>query len=148
MRKENLVNWRIVELIDRNDNGIADELEPPNIDVTASAAELRHRLDLNTSTDPHLSAGDVDACWEMAESVGDETAGASGATPDQSVVEEIGDALGITYRDDEELDLVEKERRRDLHRWELDPASADDFGDRMREQASPRHPKDKSRMLH
>ncbi|MFA6955679.1 MAG: DUF6335 family protein [Thermoanaerobaculia bacterium] len=132
MRKEDLVNWRIVELIDQNDNGIADELEPPNVDVAASAAELRHRLDRNTSTDPHLAAGDIDACWEMAESSGDETAGTSSTTPDQNVVEEIGDALGITYRDDEELNLVAKERLRDEHRWELDPASADDFLDRMK----------------
>ncbi|MBI2212231.1 MAG: hypothetical protein HYU52_01175 [Acidobacteria bacterium] len=146
MRKENLVNWRIVELIDRNDNGISDELEPPVVDVEASAIELRHRLDRNTSTDPHLAAGDVDACWEMAESVGDETAGASSATPDQSVVDEIGDALGITYRDDEELNVGAKERMRDEHRWELDPASADDFLDRMKDNAP--HRKPKPRLMH
>jgi hypothetical protein len=138
MRKENLVNWRIVELIDQNDNGISDELEPPAVDVAASAAELRHRLDRNTSTDPHLAAGDIDACWEMAESSGDELAGTSSATPDQNVVEEIGDALGITYRDDEELHLGDKERLRDEHRWELDPASSDDFLDRMKELTPPR----------
>jgi hypothetical protein len=148
MRKENLLNWRIVEFVDRNDNGISDDLEPPEIDISASATELRHRLDRNTSTDPHLTAGDVDACWEMAESVGDETAGGSSSTPDQNVVDEIGGALGITYRDDEELNLVEKERARDRNRWELDPASADDFGDRMRELTPPRHPRGKSRLLH
>lgn len=146
MRKENLVNWRIVELIDRNDNGISDDLEPPQVDVTASATELRHRLDRNTSTDPHLTAGDIDACWEMAESTGDETPGGSSSTPDQNGVEEIGNALGVTYRDDEELRLVEKERERDEHRWELDPASADDFLDRMKDLKPPRKPK--SRMLH
>lgn len=138
MRKENLINWRIVEFIDQNDNGIADELEPPIVDVAASAVELRHRLDRNTSTDPHLTAGDVDACWEMAESSGDETAGTSDATPDQNVVEEIGDALGITYRDDEELKFGRKEQSRDDHRWELDPASSDDFLERMKDLTSPR----------
>jgi hypothetical protein len=146
MKKENLVNWRVVELVDRNENGISDDLEPPVVDVTASAAELRHRLDRNTSTDPHLAAGDVDACWEMAESVGDETAGGSCSTPDQNGVDDIGDALGITYRDDEELKLGDKERERDHHRWELDPASADDFLDRMKSQSPPR-PTPKSRML-
>ncbi len=145
MRKENLVNWRIVEFIDQNANGISDELEPPQMDVTASAKELRHRLDRNTSTDPHLTAGDIDACWEMAESSGDETPGASGSTPDQNGVEEIGLALGVTYRDDEELRLVDKERARDEHRWELDPASADDFNERMKSLKPPRRPR--SRML-
>ncbi len=137
----------MVEFVDNIDNGISDELEPPSIDVTASAIELRHRLDRNTSTDPHLSAGDIDACWDMAESAGDETAGSSGATPDQSIVEEIGEALGITYRDDEELRLGDKERERDTHRWELDPASADDFVERMKGLTPPRR-KTKSRMLH
>ena len=146
MKKESLINWRFVELVDSNENGIPDEMEPPQVDVAASATELRHRLDQNTSTDPHLSAGDVDACWEMAESVGDETSGGSSSTPDQNIVDEIGQALGINYRDGEELRLVEKERARDEHRWELDPASADDFNERMKVLKPPRKPK--SRMLH
>lgn len=51
-------------------------------------------------------------------------------TPGQSMVDEIGSALGITYRPDEELRLGEKEQQRDLHRWELDPASAEDYAER------------------
>jgi hypothetical protein len=41
-------------------------------------------------------------------------------------VDEIGQAAGITYRDDEPLDSDKKLLDRDRHRWELDPASADD----------------------
>jgi hypothetical protein len=140
MRKENLVDWRIVEIIDSNDNGIPDEIEPPEIDVTASARELRHRLDRNTSTDPQLTAGDIDASWEEAESSGDETPGGGGSTPDQNGVEEIGTALGVTYRDGEELHVGEKEQARDEHRWELDPASADDFIERMKDLATKKEP--------
>ena len=51
-----------------------------------------------------------------------------------SIVEEMGEALGVTYADDEELKAGEKERSRDKHRWELDPASSDDYQDRTREQ--------------
>ncbi len=134
MRKESLIDWQEVEMIDSNLNGIADEIEPPEVDVMASVNELRTLLRLNTSCDPAICAGDVDARWDMAESSGDETAGASSPTPDQNVVELIGEALGITYRDDEELWLVTKERERDTHRWELDPASADDYDERMRAQ--------------
>lgn len=54
------------------------------------------------------------------------------AFPDQDDVDHFGEALGVTYRDTEELRLVEKERRRDAHRWELDPASSDDYGERTR----------------
>ena len=131
MFKESLLSWQQVDVIDSNANGIADEIEPPEVDVTASVNELRTLLRLNTSCDPGICAGDVDARWDMAESSGDETAGASSTTPDQSVVDLIGEALGITYGSDEELWLVTKERERDIHRWELDPASSDDYDERM-----------------
>ncbi len=53
-------------------------------------------------------------------------------TPDQNVVEDFGAAMGLTYEDDEELACGVKSRERDRHRWELDPASADDWDDRKR----------------
>jgi hypothetical protein len=43
--------------------------------------------------------------------------------------------MGISYADDEELKVGEKERSRDKHRWELDPASSDDYQDRMKDQS-------------
>jgi hypothetical protein len=79
---------------------------------------------------PELSAGDVDARWDQAESSGEETAGGSVATPDQSVVDEIGLALGIVYQADEPLRPGDKKRDRDRHRWELDPASSEDYTQR------------------
>lgn len=42
--------------------------------------------------------------------------------------------MGAAYRDDEELKPGEKEHSRDRHRWELDPASSDDYQDRVREE--------------
>jgi len=48
-------------------------------------------------------------------------------------VQEMGEALGITYQDNEELKVGEKEDSRDKHRWELDPASSDDYQDRVRD---------------
>ena len=56
----------------------------------------------------------------------------SSSTPDQNEVDEIGAAMGIQYASDEELKVGEKERSRDKHRWELDPASSDDYRDRTR----------------
>ena len=53
-------------------------------------------------------------------------------TPGQINVEELGQALGVTYADDEELKAGEKERDRDKKRWELDPASSEDYQDRVR----------------
>ena len=81
-------------------------------------------------TDPGITAGDVDANWESAETVGDEAPGGGNSTPDQDVVEEIGEALGMVYEDAEELDGAGKISERDTNRWELDPESSDDFDER------------------
>lgn len=134
-RDDRLIGWNERETVDCNGNGLDDDLEPPEVDVEAGANELRIRIRRATSCSPLLTCGDVDAQWEMAESAGDETASASGATPGQSVVEEIGLALGLTYEDGELLKVGEKERERDRHRWELDPASADDYYHRLHDGA-------------
>ena len=111
---------------------------PPSsldLDRSASAArtgrrELRERLDEHTETSPALTAGDVDADWESAYSVGDEAPGGDNPTPDQDVVDDIGRAVGVQYEDNEELKGEAKIAKRDKHRWELDPASSEDFNER------------------
>ena len=103
------------------------------VDVTASSNQLADRLQNNQATDPTLSGGDIDARWEDAESGGDETVGGSTATPGRNDLDAIGKAIGVTYADGEELKVGEKEERRDKHRWELDPASSEDYADRTKE---------------
>lgn len=110
---------------------------PSSLDLDRSASafrsgrrNLRERYDVHTETGPALTGGDVDADWESAYSVGDEAPGGDSPTPDQDVVEEIGQAVGINYEDNEELGTEKKITERDRHRWELDPASSDDFEDR------------------
>ncbi len=80
----------------------------------------------NHDSSPILSGGDVDAAWEDS-AVGEESVGGGNPTPDQSVVEELGEAMGLTYQDNEPLGGEEKLEKRDEDRWELDPASAEDF---------------------
>ena len=92
-------------------------------------AALRQAKRAHTETSPAMTGGDVDADWEDAYAVGDEAPGGDNPTPDQDVVDEIGSALGITYQDDEELKAADKIIERDRHRWELDPASAEDYTD-------------------
>jgi hypothetical protein len=110
---------------------------PSSLDLDRSAtaarsgrAELAHKIHEHTSTGPALTAGDVDADWESADSVGDEAPGGDNPTPDQDVVDEIGRSLGVEYDDDEELQGGDEIQARDRNRWELDPASADDFDER------------------
>ncbi len=90
---------------------------------------LQHARKGRTETSPVLTGGDVDADWEDAYAVGDEAPGGDNPTPDQDRVDDIGRAMGIEYADNEELKGGDKITERDRHRWELDPASAEDYPD-------------------
>jgi hypothetical protein len=89
--------------------------------------ELKAELQRHTETSPKLTAGDVDAKWQDAYAVGDEAPGGDNPTPDQDRVDDIGKALGVQYQDNEELKGGDEIVERDHHRWELDPASSDDW---------------------
>jgi hypothetical protein len=82
---------------------------------------------------PEVSAMDLDADWERAEPVGEETVGGSVATPGQNVVDDIGDAVGVSYPDETSVTPVEVVEERDRRRWELDPASSEDYHERTAE---------------
>jgi len=106
-----------------------------NLDRHGSAARtgratLAHAKHEHTETSPALTGGDVDADWEDAYAVGDEAPGGDNPTPDQDIVDDIGRAVGVQYNDNEELKGEKKLLERDKHRWELDPASSDDWEDR------------------
>jgi hypothetical protein len=133
-KTDKLIDWKEDERKDLNRNGIDDDIEPPIPDVKAGSARLAHRLRDDPNADPTITGGDLDASWENAQFSGDESAVSSNPTPDQDVVDEIGQAMGVSYADEEELKVGEKERSRDKRRWELDPASSDDYNDRAREE--------------
>lgn len=75
---------------------------------------------------PAVSAGDLDADWQRAQSSGEEAAGGSVSTPDQDRVDEIGHALGVEQpsaaplRSSEEM-LEDRDRRY----WELERRAQD-----------------------
>ena len=108
----------------------APQVEPDERMMRAARtgrAELREALREHTETGPELTGGDIDAKWEDAYAVGDEAPGGDNPTPDQDRVEDIGQALGVTYEDHEELKGADKIAERDRKRWEYDPASSDDW---------------------
>jgi uncharacterized protein DUF6335 len=105
-----------------------------NLDRHGSAARTG-RAELNENLREHrgmtdVSAGDLDVDVEDAFFTGEEAPGGDNPTPDQDVVDDIGKALGVEYEDNEELKSADKLEKRDKHRWELDPASAEDYKDR------------------
>jgi hypothetical protein len=127
--------------LDRPRRTVGDEdivpTPPSSLDLDRSASavrtgrrEMKERSDRITQTGPALTAGDVDADWESAYSVGDEAPGGDNPTPDQDIVDDIGKAVGVEYEDNEELKGEEKIAKRDRKRWELDPASSEDYNDR------------------
>jgi hypothetical protein len=109
--------------------GTPAQMVPDRLMQSARAGhdEMRIRLQRHTETSPELTAGDPDANWEDAYAVGDEAPGGDNPTPDQDRVDDIGKALGIQYRDDQELQGGDEVRERDRKRWELDPASSEDW---------------------
>jgi hypothetical protein len=128
--------------LDRARRTIRDEDDlvqtPPSsldLDRTASSArsgrrELAERFREHTDTGPAVTGGDIDADWESAATVGDEAPGGDNPTPDQDIVDDIGRAVGVEYEDNEELKGADKVAKRDRKRWELDPASSEDYNDR------------------
>jgi hypothetical protein len=119
------------------DDDIVQGSPPSSLDLDRSASavrtgrrSLKHRYDEHTETSPALTGGDVDADWESAYSVGDEAPGGDNPTPDQDIVDDIGRAVGNEYQDNEELKGAKKLEQRDKKRWELDPASSEDWEDR------------------
>jgi hypothetical protein len=95
-------------------------------------AGLEERCREHRETGPGLTGGDVDADWVSAYSVGDEAPGGDNPTPDQSIVEDMGHALGVDYADGEALQAADKIETRDRQRWELNPASAEDYPERTK----------------
>lgn len=107
-----------------DDKAIQETLETRQ-KLNAGHDKLQERLSEHHATSPELSGGDLDAAWEDA-SVGEETAGGMAPTPDQDMVEEIGKAYGISYKDNEPLQTGQKLANRDEKRWELNPESAEE----------------------
>jgi hypothetical protein len=111
---------------------------PPSsldLDRRGSAArtgrdELNQSRRVHQGMSPEIAGGDVDVDVEDAYFTGEASPGGDNPTPDQDVVDQIGRALGVEYDDNEELKGSDKLSKRDKHRWELDPASSEDYKDR------------------
>ena len=125
--------------LDRVRRILTDNVPTPpsslNMDRRASAArsgraEMREHQHDHGNLNPEIAAGDVDVNVEDAYFTGEEAPGGDNPTPDQDVVDDIGKALGVQYADNEELKSGDKLTERDKHRWELDPASSEDYKDR------------------
>ena len=66
--------------------------------------------------------------------LGDETGDQSSPRPDENVAFEIANEVGVPFSEDEPVRTsAERLETRDDHRWELDPASSEDFVEREKD---------------
>ena len=117
-----------------DDEDIKEHFEKRQNLASGGRQKLQEKLNEHNSMDPSLSGGDVDAAWEDSVVAGEESVGGSVSTPDQDNVDELGEAAGLTYKDDEPLNSDQKILERDRKRWELNPASADDQDEETEEE--------------
>lgn len=114
-------------MIDPDESEFDEERDRNDRTVEVGGERMAQKLRDHRETSPTLTGGDVDADWDEADDVGEEAVGGGNPTPDQSVVEELGEAMGVTFQDNEPLDFTEKLEKRDRDRWELNSSSAEDF---------------------
>ncbi|MFL6468884.1 MAG: DUF6335 family protein [Pyrinomonadaceae bacterium] len=105
------------------DQEIKDMMDDEIAHVPQAPSELNERLADHNSSSPRDSGGDIDAAWEEVNGSGSEAVFGHNPTPDQSDVEENAHAMGIDFADNEPLDIVDKIRKRDRDRYELNEDS-------------------------
>jgi len=88
-----------------------------------------------------VAGNDPDSDLIEASMSGDSSVVGGNPTPDQSDVDVIGEAVGLEYEDNEELNLLDKVKIRDEWRWELEPESSEDFKERSKSLSTPKHRK-------
>jgi hypothetical protein len=108
------------EITESYGTGVAQE---PGLEI--GGRTMHDRMEQYTSASPELTGGDIDARWDQAEAVG-----GTAPTPDQSIVEELGAAVGLDYDDGVSLQTNDILESRDSGRWELDPMSSEDYQER------------------
>ncbi len=113
------------EITESYGTGVALE---PGLEI--GGRTMHDRMEQYTSASPELTGGDIDDRWDQAEAVGDEAVGGTAPTPDQSIVEELGAAVGLDYDDGVSLQTNDILELRDSGRWELDPMSSEDYQER------------------
>lgn len=105
------------------DGEIKDLMDDEIARAPNAPSELEQRLKESNSASPADSGGDIDAEWEDVNDSGAETVFGHNPTPDQSDVEDNAHAMGIDFQDNEPLEFVDKVRKRDRERFELDEKS-------------------------
>ena len=116
---------------------VIDAESDPGMPDAIDLAETARPMSPQAAKSTEIAGGDLDAGFAGLDS-GEEAVGGSDPLPDQNDVDRIGGALGLEEQDEKPLATTEKLEGRDRDRWELDPASSDDYEIRQAEEAERR----------
>lgn len=95
-----------------------------------SRSGARRSPGVSPETTDFGSADLTDISSPVVDAEGESIVG-SNPPPDLDVVDEIGRSAGLTYEDGEPLQFGVKEAAKDDIRWELNPASSEDYEERQ-----------------
>lgn len=101
------------------DEAVTEDFEERQKLAHGGREKIKEELEKRHFNSPDVAGGDIDADWESADTgSGAEAVGGTEPTPDQDVVDELGEAVGITYDDDEPLNTEKKLKERREERLE------------------------------
>jgi len=110
-----------------------DGMDPDGEEIlngNPNSAQRTFKLHMPNHIGADVTGGDLDDDWYQAEVVGEEAVGGDNPTPDQNVTEYLQRSMGIASADGESVRTHNKLEQRDRDRWELNPASAEDYPER------------------
>jgi len=114
------------------DEAVTEDFEERQKLAHGGREKVKEELEKRHFNSPDVAGGDIDADWESADTgSGAVAVGGTEPAPDQDVVDELGEAVGITYDDDEPLNTEKKLRERREER--LEPYSEQEEGIPKRE---------------
>ncbi len=99
-------------IVDAGPNNDEQEIGKSLAGAEHTLEESRQYNDLS----PDISSDDIDADWQGANVTGEETPGGTVTTPDQDVVSDIGEPLGLDTKNQKVLDINKKRRRLEIVR--------------------------------
>jgi hypothetical protein len=101
------------------DEAVTEDFEERQKLAHGGREKIKEELEKRHFNSPDVAGGDIDADWESADTgSGAEAVGGTEPTPDQDVVDKLGEAVGITYDDDEPLNAEKKIKERREERLE------------------------------
>ncbi len=112
---------------DLSENNLVEEILENLSDRDLGGSYSLENLRMSHLSHADVTGGDVDDNWYQAEVVGEEAVGGDNPTPDQNVIDDILESVGIDHEEGEEIQTNDQLIERDRDRWELEPESAEDY---------------------